>query len=160
MAKRDHDIIGAEDARWKCRLLQQISMVCLKIDEFTRSKAEKVDQSNYQIEQPYNVTKQVDQECRKRRAARFNNHKLIATTAMMTKLCWSGQCRQRDKSWVQISKAEFQEHKMGQTPLSICSAEWLHCLDCTDGTVNIPYQYWNGHVIVADWKQNGYGGSN
>lgn len=142
MAKiwRSRDIIGVEDAqRWENKAdathrhkVSDIDGLPEKIDEVTRSKAEKVDLTGHinNRNNPHNVTK----------------HQVGLGNV--------DNIRQASYESVEALKREFQEHedRLNAIEYMFLQNDFTAPIRTDDGTEHTLLADENGHVIVADWK--------
>lgn len=176
MAKiwRSRDIIGAEDAqRWENKAdashrhkVSDIDGLPEKIDEVTRSKAEKVDLTAHiqNKNNPHNVTKQqlglgnvtnVEQASKQD----FNNHTTNrnnphGVTKAQVGLGNVDNVRQASYESVEALKREFQEHedRLNAIEYMFLQNDFTAPIRTDDGTEHTLLADENGRVIVADWK--------
>ncbi|WP_420789647.1 hypothetical protein [Streptococcus sp. K0074] len=142
MAKiwRSRDIIGVEDAqRWENKAdlshrhkVADIDGLPEKIDEVTRSKAEKVDLTGHinNRNNPHSVTK----------------HQVGLGNV--------DNVRQASYESVEALKREFQEHedRLNAIEYMFLQNDFTAPIRTDDGTEHTLLADENGHVIVADWK--------
>lgn len=176
MAKiwRSRDIIGAEDAqRWENKAdashrhkVSDIDGLPEKIDEVTKSKAEKVDLTAHiqNKNNPHNVTKQqvglgnvtnVEQASKQD----FNNHATNrnnphSVTKHQVGLGNVDNVRQASYESVEALKREFQEHedRLNAIEYMFLQNDFTAPIRTDDGTEHTLLADENGRVIVADWK--------
>lgn len=176
MAKiwRSRDIIGAEDAqRWENKAdsshrhkVADIDGLPEKIDEVTKSKAEKVDLTAHiqNHNNPHNVTKQqvglgnvtnVEQASKQD----FNNHATNrnnphGVTKSQVGLGNVDNVRQASYESVEALKREFQEHedRLNAIEYMFLQNDFTAPIRTDDGTEHTLLADENGRVIVADWK--------
>lgn len=176
MAKiwRSRDIIGAEDAqRWENKAdlnhrhkVADIDGLPEKIDEVTKSKAEKVDLTAHiqNKNNPHNVTKQqvglgnvtnVEQASKQD----FNNHATNrnnphGVTKSQVGLGNVDNVRQASYESVEALKREFQEHedRLNAIEYMFLQNDFTAPIRTDDGTEHTLLADENGRVIVADWK--------
>ena len=137
-----------------------------KIDEFTRSKAEKVDLTGHinNRNNPHNVTKQqvglgnvtnVEQASKQD----FNNHTTNrnnphSVTKHQVGLGNVDNIRQASYESVEALKREVQEHedRLNAIEYMFLQNDFTAPIRTEDGTEHTLLADENGHVIVADWK--------
>ena len=176
MAKiwRSRDIIGAEDAqRWENKAdlnhrhkVADIDGLPEKIDEVTRSKAEKIDLTDHiqNRNNPHNVTKQqvglgnvanVEQASKQDFQNHLNNHNNPhAVTKHQVGLGNVDNIRQASYESVEALKREFQEHedRLNAIEYMFLQNDFTAPIRTEDGTEHTLLADENGRVIVADWK--------
>ena len=176
MAKiwRSRDIIGVEDAqRWENKAdathrhrVSDIDGLPEKIDEVTKSKAEKVDLTGHiqNHNNPHGVTKQqvglgnvtnVEQASKQD----FNNHannrnNPHSVTKHQVGLGNVDNVRQASYESVEALKREFQEHedRLNAIEYMFLQNDFTAPIRTDDGTEHTLLADENGRVIVADWK--------
>lgn len=176
MAKiwRSRDIIGAEDAqRWENKAdsshrhkVTDIDGLPEKIDEVTKTKAEKVDLTAHiqNKNNPHNVTKQqvglgnvtnVEQASKQD----FNNHSTNrnnphGVTKSQVGLGNVDNIKQASYESVEALKREFQEHedRLNAIEYMFLQNDFTAPIRTDDGTEHTLLADENGRVIVADWK--------
>lgn len=176
MAKiwRSRDIIGVEDAqRWENKAdsshrhkVEDIDGLPEKIDEVTKSKAEKVDLTGHiqNHNNPHGVTKQqvglgnvanVEQASKQDFNNHANNHNNPhSVTKHQVGLGNVDNVRQASYESVEALKREFQEHedRLNAIEYMFLQNDFTAPIRTDDGTEHTLLADENGRVIVADWK--------
>lgn len=176
MAKiwRSRDIIGVEDAqRWENKAdathrhrVSDIDGLPEKVDEVTKSKAEKVDLTGHiqNHNNPHGVTKQqvglgnvanVEQASKQDFNNHANNHNNPhSVTKHQVGLGNVDNVRQASYESVEALKREFQEHedRLMLIEYMFLQNDFTAPIRTDDGTEHTLLADENGHVIVADWK--------
>lgn len=176
MAKiwRSRDIIGAEDAqRWENKAdashrhkVGDIDGLPEKIDEFTRSKAEKVDLTGHinNRNNPHGVTKQqvgLGNVANVEQASKidFQNHlnsrnNPHSVTKYQVGLGNVDNIRQASYESVEALKRDVQEHedRLNAIEYMFLQNDFTAPIRTEDGTEHTLLADENGRVIVADWK--------
>ena len=176
MAKiwRSRDIIGVEDAqRWENKAdsshrhkVADIDGLPEKIDEVTKSKAEKVDLTGHiqNHNNPHGVTKQqvglgnvanVEQASKQEFTAHATNHNNPHNvTKQQVGLGNVDNIRQASYESVEALKREFQEQedRLNAIEYMFLQNDFTAPIRTDDGTEHTLLADENGCVIVADWK--------
>ena len=176
MAKiwRSRDIIGVEDAqRWENKAdsshrhkVADIDGLPEKIDEVTKSKAEKVDLTGHiqNHNNPHGVTKQqvglgnvanVEQASKQEFTAHATNHNNPHNvTKQQVGLGNVDNIRQASYESVEALKREFQEQedRLNAIEYMFLQNDFTAPIRTVDASEHTLLADENGHVIVADWK--------